>query len=499
MLSALNNITLLRNNYKNKAEYSKYTVSKPVLNTLTCDTVRFTGKSMPSEYETVFEYMAAEILGKNKRVNAGMLSKTKIGKAVEELYEKNEIFTDFKQSCVEKIKWKSYIPEDVRIYSIDKINKAREVRLKEWLDFLEDTSVSETGTRHDPELVDKIKNNKPLKLVIWDAVTSEIKDNNRHIPVPFNEKALLETIKRFERYDAKDRATSCSKPSFIEIYTHKLRDNLLMDMGLSNNTAVWIKIPSIKHDPKNRNKNIQNLEILSCKNWCTRSSVDKAEDALLDGDFYIYLKRNSFKLWEPQIGMTTCGGKIDQIQGIENNNIIPLNLIDEVKRYISENGLKCASGLYDEGPKAYQAIMISEKLNEQNRLNKKTFFKAIKDNDDMAMFEFLNIKTETLPDGSIKIEKYKPSYQMQTGSGITIPYSMFGIDEDSILKNVSIIDGNFILHNKNALFDSKITIFPQKLQEVKGKIICSAQQYEKFKDDINRVIGNDTNKLIIRN
>ena len=45
-------------------------------------------------------------------------------------------------------------------------------------------------------------------------------------------------------------------------------------------------------DPFNKEANIKKLEILSCKNWCTRSSVDKAEAALEDGDFYIYLVRN---------------------------------------------------------------------------------------------------------------------------------------------------------------------------------------------------------------
>lgn len=103
---------------------------------------------------------------------------------------------------------------------------------------------------------------------------------------------------------------------------------------------------------------------MSCRNWCTRSSVDKAREALEEGDFYIYLKRNGLSMWDPLVGMTTYEGKIDQIQGIENNNIVPLNLVGEIKSFIKANNLKCQSGLSDEYPKATQSIMISEKLNE---------------------------------------------------------------------------------------------------------------------------------------
>ena len=65
-----------------------------------------------------------------------------------------------------------------------------------------------------------------------------------------------------------------------------------MDLGLSDNESVWVKVPSIAHDKIHKDKNIKMLEILSCRNWCTRSSVDKAEAALEDGDFlYIFRTR----------------------------------------------------------------------------------------------------------------------------------------------------------------------------------------------------------------
>jgi hypothetical protein len=74
---------------------------------------------------------------------------------------------------------------------------------------------------------------------------------------------------------------------------------------------------------------------------------------------------------------------------------------------------------------------------------------------------------------------------------------MLGVDEDKILKTVEVIDGNFILWNKNNLYSSKITTFPPKLQIVRGRIECSKEQYAKYKDDLLRVVDNDEKRIKI--
>ena len=461
-----------------------------------CDTVKFTGKSLPSEYKTVFDYLSAEILGKNKRfpVGGGMLSATKIRDAIKNLFDSDLIFENFERSDVNKIKWHSYIPQDIRSYSIDKINIAREARLKQWANILEN---HETDDSISPKLTKKLKNNQSLKLVIWDAITSEIKSDNRHIPVPFNAKALYETIERFEIIHPKDRAVTCAKPSFLEFYTHRLRDNLLMDMGLSNQEAVWVKIPSLKHDPYHKEENIAKLEILSNKNWCTRSSMDKAREALMDGDFYIYLKRNkSSRIWEAVTGMTTHKGKIEQIQGKENDNIVPLNLVSEIKEFIKSSGLKCNSGVIDEGPKAIQALLISDKLNEKN-VSGKTFFKAIKDKEYSDVFRFLNKTVQTNENGLLEIGSYKPYYNLNPEHGYVVPYSMFGINENELLSQVERINGDLVLCHKNKLFNSNMSIFPPNLKSISGKVVCNKEQYAKFKDDILRIVDGDMERIYI--
>lgn len=486
-----------KNNYDyNSTQAKNYTPFKqPII-----DTVSFSGKSQPSEYKTVFQYLASEIIGGNKayKIDGSLLSAKKIGQAVQQLIDENRVFLPYKLTNHEKIKWKSYIPQDIRVFSVEKINEARTCRMNQWMRFLQDLDPDEFQMNpYRTQLISKIQKNPSLKVVIWNAIRSELKESNRHIPVPFNEKALLETIKGFEKIEAKDRAVRCASPSFLEMYTHRLRDNLLTELGVSTKDSIWVKIPSLKHDDVNKERNIERLEILSCRNWCTRSSVDKARDALSDGDFYVYLARNKQNLWEPLIGMATSKGKIDQIQGIENNNIIPLNLLDEIKAFIKEKNLKCHSAIIDEGPKASQAIMISEKLSETDSINR-TFAKVIKDKDDISMFGFLDVETKVLDsDGGLKIGTYRPVYSLNSKSGISVPYSMFGLNEDDLLEFVKIIDGDLILCNKNEVFNSRITKFPPQLEKVTGKIHCTAEQYEKFASDIDRLVGEDKTKLVI--
>ena len=501
MLSAINNITY-NNRYYNIPQRQYYS-QPPKFNTgLSADTVSFSGKSPCDLYKSVFDFMSAEIFDVNKtyRVDGSMLNVKKIKTAVKTLFDEGRAYPPYKISMTEKIKWKSYIPQYVRDYEIGKINEARQARMNEWLNFLTDPEKMLAQKKcPNPELAKKIKDNPSLRFIIWHSVSSELKANNRHIPVPFDDRALLETINGFEKIAPKDRKVRCASPSFLEIYTHRLRDNLLMKMGKSGDKPVWIKIPSIAHDRANKDQNIATVEILSNRNWCTRSSVDKAEAALEDGDFYIYLKRGKSELWEPIIGMALEKGKVDQIQGAENNNIIPLNLVDEVKNFIRANKLQCQSGIIDEGPKALQAIMISEKLNETLPEIKPSysFARAIKENDSISIFKFLNVPVKQLEDGMLEIGTYRPSYSVDPKKGLTVPYSMFGLDENLLLQNVRVLNGNLILDSRQKVFESRITKFPPHLEKVTGKISCTRTQYEKFKPEIDRLIESDKTKLFI--
>ncbi len=465
---------------------------------LKADTISFKGMSQASEYKTVFQYLAADILSKQKKygVDGNLLSATNIMKGVDQAFKNNKVYTPYPLCNKNKIKWKQYVPDDVREFCVNKINDARTQRLNQWKDFLEHPETHPDASKY-PHLITTVNLRKPFRFVIWNAVTSELKENNRHIPVPFNAKALNETLDDFESIPAKSRKIRCASPSFLEMYTHRLRDNLLVKKGVSTENSIWVKIPSIKKHPQDKEKNISELETLSCKNWCTRSSVDKAEAALEEGDFYIYLERDKKNnLWQPLIGMASYQNKIDQIQGVENNNLIPLNQIENVANFIKEKGLKCQSGIIDEGPKAYQQILIGQKLSEHRPEIGKNFEKAIKDEDSLSIFKYLDKPVKETEDGKLIIGTYKPHFVANEKSGITIPYTMMGINEDTLLYDVKKVEGDLILDNKNKLFASSIKIFPQNLEEVTGKIVCSKNQYEKFGEEMNKVIKNKNNIII---
>ena len=143
MISKIANLSFIPkygilNNNKKQNSTPQVSVTTP----MRADSVCFTGKSMPSMYSTVFEYLSAEIFGRSKKfgVDGSMLSASKIGEAVNGVFEKGIAFPEYKYSSSDKIKWKSYIPQDIRDFSIDKINEARAERFGNWKRCLENPS-----------------------------------------------------------------------------------------------------------------------------------------------------------------------------------------------------------------------------------------------------------------------------------------------------------------------------------------------------------------------
>lgn len=450
----------------------------------------FRGMSRASEYKTTFDYIAAKTLDaavKKYSINRSMISASNIKNTVSQLFMMNRVFGPYCASNPEKINWKNYIPEEVRTYCTNKVNEARAARLKQWHTFLDNPNIIDYREGYE-NLLRTVKEDDSLKFVIWHSINSELQASNRHIPVPFDIDALNETVNYFNNMEPKMRTLACGLSSFLPVYTHNLRNDLLCKMGLSDEKAVWVRITSLKKDSQHKQENISALEILSNKNWCTRSSVDKAEAALMDGDFHVYLDRDENGFWNPAIGMASFRGEIDQIQGKDNNNFIPLNKLDIVKRYLAENKLKCRSDIGVEGPKAYQQLLIAQKLSESNPKIGKTLLKAIRDKDFYAIFAILGQDVKFNLNNVCEIGTYKPQILLEAKSGIVAPYAFAGIDEDFLLSRVEKIRGDFYLCNKNSLFNSRITKFPPELKQITGCVICNEEQYKRFEKAILNVV-----------
>ena len=77
----------------------------------------FKGNSLPSEYHSIFDYMASVILDSNHKkfqIDGSVISAKKIGAAIKKIVEDDEMWSSFKKSDAKKIKWKSYVPQDIR-------------------------------------------------------------------------------------------------------------------------------------------------------------------------------------------------------------------------------------------------------------------------------------------------------------------------------------------------------------------------------------------------
>lgn len=97
---------LISNNYfqnryqsygiNNKNNYVYKSINSEKIST---DSVCFTGKSAPSMYSSVFEYLASEIMGRNKKlqVDGSMLSASKIGDALKNLFDSNRVLLHLKE------------------------------------------------------------------------------------------------------------------------------------------------------------------------------------------------------------------------------------------------------------------------------------------------------------------------------------------------------------------------------------------------------------------
>ena len=406
------------------------------LNSLNKDTVSFKGLSKPSQYSTIFEFLSAQILDKKRSTNPSYTSAENIQKGIEEAFVFNSVYNAYSKANHKSIKWQDYVADDVRIYTTGKVNEARVERLNEWRKALETPEKSDK-LRNNPKLIRKLSTDKALCIVIWNAINSELRTNNRHIPVPLDARALEETIESFESISRQFRMIQCKNVSFIQMYTHKLRDNHIEFLSKTmpknikfseDENSVWVKVPSFKHDKKNREINIKSVEILSDKNWCTRSRVDKASAALEDGDFYILLQLDKNNIWEPVLGMASYKGQIAQIQGPKNNNDIPAKLLPEVRRYLKENSLKLFSEITKEGPAAREQVMIADLKAKSKAELGKPLDKVIKENDIPRLFQYLTgRKIVELEDGTFEIGTYKPVY---TKGKSPIPYSYLGINED---------------------------------------------------------------------
>lgn len=409
------------------------------------DVVKFGGLSRKEDYSSPLVYKAALILeqkfakitgNKNPLLTDAPVSKSKLyskGDLSKTNFKDGNLNVDWKQffnafTCAadaKKINWKiNYYDDETKKDTVKLVNDARISVLTKWRDLLlvPEEIISQDASENLQALKEELQSNFALKIIIWDGVNNLLANNNRHIPEPLDLEVLAKTVKEYKQEDG----------SFISVYSNNLRNDVVNKMltnpNLQKNVfktekGLWVKIPSKKHDRENFNYNVFNIEVLSHRGWCTKSSIDKAKAALEDGNFYMYLEKDINNVWQPCIAMTSSEGKIAQIQGRENNNVIPEQYIEIVEKFIEDRDLDTLSGYSSEGPNARLQILISKKLKEKNPKTGISLQESIAQNDVLSILQHFNGLLTTKKGAPLKLN-------LDPTKGIVVPLRVFGIKEE---------------------------------------------------------------------
>jgi hypothetical protein len=166
--------------------------------------------------------------------------------------------------------------------------------------------------------------NGACALFIFDNITRDIKPDNREQPPIFNSDVFTKTVQELD-----------NGKKFKKSYENNLR---LWAMGNDGVVTKWIKIPSKEHDPENFKTNVQRLNVLSSRTWCTKAE-EYTKNYLSEGELHIYMENS-----KPKIAISTTDDKLEEIQGLKNNSIIPSECTQMIEDFIKENNLKDTVG-----------------------------------------------------------------------------------------------------------------------------------------------------------
>lgn len=266
-----------------------------------------------------------------------------------------------------------------------------------------------------------------LALIVFNAISKNLKRENYEQPPVFNAGALAKTVEEMEII----LNTKNPQFNFIKHYENNLRT---VEMGMNTQTAGsytgWIKIPSQTNDPENFTTNVEKLKTLSHPNWCTASF--NARPYLAKGDFHLFMDNGN-----PKVGIRFEKDKVAEIQGELNNQKIPLEYYQDIFEHLNTENAKLSQRA--EG-------QLTEVKHLHRKLMKflKKYPDAIENIDIPQLLKIMGIYESTLPDGT---------YQIISFSTIDNDYlevfKALEISEEMLLENVSEVSEDIILEASN--------------------------------------------------
>lgn len=330
-------------------------------------------------------------------------------------------------------KFKSEIPQEVWADPV-RFKTWAEEKLAKVMDFEQNPNYTATGayahvTKTRKELVENwykylteesnYKDDVFVHLLVMDGITKEFKTNNANIPPAISHRNFEATYNALLAAD--------SKVSFSSVYAQQMRERAIKDFSKEIITegdikGRWVTIPRSQRNSANYSDNIAMVQSLSeGSSWCLR--FENAHSYLQSGNLHFFVDENGLS----QVAINETDGVITQIQKrYEQDSTVPVAYAEVISNWAKAHkfiGQEYAIGTALQARPKY--------LQLKNRI------KTLMDNKDyLGIFKELGINVEVLPDGTYKIKgNYIPT------SLKSYTYAELGIDENTLMQNVSIIDG----------------------------------------------------------
>lgn len=305
---------------------------------------------------------------------------------------------------------------------LPEICEHRSTTLIEWYDYLS------TQNKYPPTVV----------LLILSGITSNLGANNDNIPLPLNKEILANTINQIDKILANNSKETLS---FLNLYQKNL--TALYSGYLSNgkNSSQWVVIPSQVKDPENFESNVEKLKVLSYKMWCTKSHT--AREYLKDADFHIFLENG-----QPKLCFKFIDDEVIEVQGEKNNDIIPKEYIDVLKKYSENNNLIFDDCIKRNIGNAEKVKQISDKVRAQ--FGESFKFKTL--DDVVSVFNFFGVPSQIDGDGVLNTNLFgreTKNYQISTDK----------LDDDFVFTQLlEILDEKEIFENSKAKLAKSIKL-----------------------------------------
>ena len=292
--------------------------------------------------------------------------------------------------------------------AIDELDsKERMKRLGEWKEFLTQD--------------DEMKEYPTLAFYVADSITKDLYPETKNFPPLFDKDTFRHVIQEIDKILNKDpKAIMNFKKKYQECLREKVLKSveIIEDHSKKARKSFWVRIPSKENDPDNYEKNLRNLNILSCESWCTKGHF--ADKYLQKGDFYIYIDK---KL--PEISVRLEDRRVKEVRDRNHSNKVGLCYYDALKFLAHEKQLdEFVMGIQDLKYRKSQVDLAKSIIQED--IDTKNFANILR---------FAGIEVKKLEDGLLELSTFQAPSKDYT-------YKDLGIDENEMFRHIGSIKGN---------------------------------------------------------